>query len=134
MFVHNSSLHVAGSTYSYNKASFAGIIITSESSINIKNSNFIENAAGGVMIVYRDSFSIHGTTFTSNSANSDGANGGVTMIYDSSLIIISSTFTNNSAAYLGGVMKTSDSSFNNINISIFTNNSAADKWWCHGHI
>ena len=127
LFAHNSSLHVVGSTYSYNKASFAGVMITSESSINIKNSNFIENAAmiqGGVMIAYRDSFNVNGTTFTSNSANNAGANGGVMVIYDSSFNnITSSTFTNNSASY-GGVMRTSDSSFN-ITGSTFTNNSAA---------
>ena len=125
LFAHNSSLHVVGSTYSYNKASFAGVMITSESSINIKNSNFIENTAmihGGVMIAYRDSFNIHGTTFTSYSAISARAKGGVMMIYDSSFIIISNTFTNNRAAY-GGVMYTFDSSFNIIS-STFTNNSA----------
>ena len=128
LFAHNSSLHIVGSTYSYNKASFAGVMTTSESSINIKNSNFIENAAmihGGVMIAYRDSFNIHGTTFTNNSANSAGASGGVMMTFDSSFNITSSTFTNNSAADSGGVMDTSKSSFNIIN-SIFTNNSAAD--------
>ena len=76
------------------------------------------------MIAYRDSFNIHGTTFTSNSANSTGAGGGVMVIYDSSFNIISSTFTNNSA-FIGGVMITSDSSFN-ITSSNFTNNSAAD--------
>ena len=128
LFAHNSSLHVVGSTYSYNKASFAGVIITSETSINIKNSNFIENAAifhGGVMIAYRNSFNIHGITFTNNSANSAGANGGVMMIFDSLFNITSSTFTNNSAAYNGGVMRTFDSSFN-ITRSTFTN-SAADS-------
>ena len=129
LFAHNSSLHVVGNTYSYNKASFAGAMITSESSIDIKNSNFIENAAmihGGVMIAYRDSFSIHGITFTSNSANSTGAYGGVMVIYDSLFIIISSTFTNNSATDSGGVMKALYSSFN-ITSSTFTNNSAADR-------
>ena len=128
LFAHNSSLHVVGSTYSYNKASFAGAMITFESSIDIKNSNFNENVAmihGGVMIAYRDSFNIHSTTFTSNSANSELAHGGVMMIYDSSFNITSSTFTNNSAAADdGGVIYTSDSSFN-ITSSIFTNNSAA---------
>ena len=127
LFVYNSSLHVVGSTYSYNKASFAGVMITSESSINIKNSNFIGNAAmiyGGVMIAYRDSFNIHGTTFTNNSANSAGASGGVMMTFDSSFNITSSTFTNNSAATSGGVMDTFDSSFN-ITSSTFTNNSEA---------
>ena len=126
LFAHNSSLHVVGSTYSYNKASFAGVMITSESSINIENSNFTENAAmihGGVMIAYRDSFSINSTTFTSNSANSPEASGGVMVIYDSSFNITSSTFTNNSAG-VGGVMDTSESSFN-ITSSTFTNNSAA---------
>ena len=129
LFAHNSSLHVVGSTYSYNKASFAGVMITSESSINIKNSNFIGNAAmihGGVMIAYRDSFSIHGTTFTSNSANSARSSGGVMMTYDSSFNITSSTFTNNSAATSGGVMEMSDSSFN-ITSSIFPNNSAGSN-------
>ena len=71
LFAHNSSLHVVGSTYSCNKASFAGVMITSESIISIKNCDFIENAAvihGGVMIAYdRDTFNIHGTTFTNNS-------------------------------------------------------------------
>ena len=126
LFAHNSSLHVVGSTYSYNKASFAGAMITSESSINIENSNFIENAAmlhGGVMIAYRDSFNINGTTFTNNTANSAKAYGGVMVIYDSSFVINSSIFINNSATF-GGVMVTSDSLFN-ITSSIFTNNSAA---------
>ena len=129
LFAHNSSLHVVGSTFSYNKASFAGVMITSESSINIKNSNFIENAAmihGGVMIAYRDSFNINGTTFTNNSANSTRARGGVMMIFDSSFNITSSTFTNNSAAFRGGVTMIFDSSFN-ISSSTFTYNSAADS-------
>ncbi len=49
--------------------------------------------------------------------------GGVMITSDSSFNITSSTFTNNSAA-LGGVMYTSNSSFN-ITSSTFTNNSAA---------
>ena len=78
------------------------------------------------MIAYRDSFNIHGTTFTSNSANSarPRANGGVMVIYDSSFNITNSTFTNNSVAGNGGVMVTYDLSFN-ITSSTFTNNSAA---------
>ena len=56
LFAHNSGLHVVGSTYSHNKASFApGAMITSESSISIKNNSFCGNIAtgrviGGVMI------------------------------------------------------------------------------------
>ena len=131
LFAHNSSLHVVGSTYSYNKASFAGAMITLGSSIDIKNSNFIGNAAmiyGGVMIAYRDSFSVNSTTFTNNvnSANSTGASGGVMFTFDSSFNIISSTFINNSAARYGGVMRTFGTSLN-ITSSTFTNNSAADS-------
>ena len=71
IFANNSSLHVVGSTYSYNRDSFGGVMITSESSVNIDNSTSSDNTAevkGGVMITYRDSFSIGGTTFTKNSA------------------------------------------------------------------
>ena len=136
--------------YSYNRASFGGVMTTSESSVNIDNSTFSENTAevyGGVMMTYRDSFSISGTTFTKNSAY---INSGVMEIYESlfdirdstfsdntadrycgvicaidgSFSINGSTFTNNSATYIGGVMHTSyDSSFN-ITSSTFTNNSA----------
>ena len=124
LFAHNSSLHVVGSTYSYNKASFAGAMIVSESSINIKNCDFIENAAvihGGVMIAYdRDTFSIHGTTFTNNSA---GYSVGVMLIYDSMFRITNSNFSNNAAKRSSGVIYAFDGSFT-ITGSIFTNNSA----------
>ena len=73
-----------------------------------------------VMIAYRDSFSINGTTFINNSANSVGVNGGVMVLYDSSCIIISNNFTNNSAAARGGVMWTFRTSLN-ITSSTFTN-------------
>ena len=52
--------------YSYNRATFAGVVVTSEPSININNSSFSENAAeihGGVIITYNDFFSINGTIF-----------------------------------------------------------------------
>ena len=69
---HNSSLHVVGSTYSYNSvASYGGVVVTSESSVNIDKSNFSKNTAevfGGVMITYTDSYSISCSTFTNNSA------------------------------------------------------------------
>ena len=127
LFAHNSSLHIVGSTYNHNKASFAGVMITSESSIKIKNSNFIDNAAtfhSGVMIAYRDSFSIHSTTFTNNSA---GASAGVMLTFESIFSITDNTFSDNKAAHRlqghGGVMYTSDSSFNIAN-SNFTNSAA----------
>ena len=78
------------------------------------------------MIAYRNSFNIHSTTFTNNSANSAGANGGVMMIFDSLFNVTSSTFTN-STAYDGGVMWTSDSSFN-ITSSTFTNNTYSEAY------
>ena len=44
LFVHNSSLHIVGSTYSYNKTSFDGVMIMpSESLVNINT--FSENKA-----------------------------------------------------------------------------------------
>ena len=58
--------------------------------------------------------------------NSAGFRGGVMFTSDSSFNITSSTFTNNSAAGNGGVMITIDSSFN-ITSSTFTNNSAASR-------
>ena len=46
LFIHNSSLHIVGSTYSYNKASFDGVMIMpSESLVNINNNTFSENKA-----------------------------------------------------------------------------------------
>ena len=127
LFAHNSSLHVVGSTYSYNKASFAGAMITSKSSINIKNCDFSENAAmihGGVMIAYdRDTFSIHGTTFTNNSACYSV---GVMLIYASMFSIKDSNFSNNAAKRSSGVIHAFDGSFT-ITGSIFTNNSATSR-------
>ena len=40
LFAYNSTLHVVGSTYSYNKASLGGVVTTSESSVEIDNSTF----------------------------------------------------------------------------------------------
>ena len=124
LFAHNSSLHVVGSTYSYNKADFAGVMITLGSSINIKNSNFIGNTVminGGVIIAYySDSFSIHGTTFTNNSA---GHSAGVMLIHDSTFGITDSIFSDNTAKGYGGVICANNGSFTITN-STFTNNSA----------
>jgi hypothetical protein len=150
LFALNSSLHVDGSN-SYNKASFAGAMITSESSIKHQN---IENSAvnnGGVVIACR-------SRLPHDSANSAvtvlmvswphlnrylispaalllatvhaASHGGVMSTSNSSFNIIS---INNSAASHGGVMFTFDSPFNVIS-STFTNNSACFSWWCHVHI
>ena len=120
----NSSIHVARSTYSYNKAERGGgVMSTTESSFSITNSTFTNNSAainGGVMSTSESSFNITNSTFTNNSA--DGV-GGVLSTTESSFNITNSTFTNNSAAIDGGVMSTSESSFNITN-STFTNNSA----------
>ena len=57
LFAYNSSLHVVGNTY--NRAKYGGVMITSESSVNIENSSFSGNAAentAGVMTTCRDAF------------------------------------------------------------------------------
>ena len=75
-------------------------MITSESSVNIDNSTFSKNAAmlhhGGVMISYKDSFSISGATFINNSANGSI---GVLLMIRSSFIIRDSTFSDNTADF-----------------------------------
>ena len=43
LLAYNSSLHIVGSTCSYNKAEFGGAMITSESTVTIKDSIFNEN-------------------------------------------------------------------------------------------
>ena len=87
LFAHNSSLRIIGRHYSYNRASYGGVMITSESTIDIDNCTYSDNAAGidaGVMIAYRDAFSISGSTFASSTAN----RGGVLMYLNLCLMLL----------------------------------------------
>ena len=98
--VHNSSLKVARSTFSDNKAYIkGGVMATYESSINITDSIFTNNIAAdyncGVFFVYTSSFNITSSSFTNNSAAEEG---GVIAVSESWFNVTSSTFTNNNAA------------------------------------
>ena len=73
------------------------------------------------MIAYRDSFSIHGTTFTNNSA---GSSIGVMLTYKSVFSITDSTFSDNTAKRYCGVICTVNGNFS-ISSSAFINNSVA---------
>ena len=98
-------------------------MITSQSSVNVKNSTFSDNTAmlhGAVMIRYRDSFSISGTTFATNSAG--GSNG--VMTYESIFSITDSTFRGNAAERYSGVIYAGNGSLT-ISSSTFADNSAA---------
>ena len=95
LFAHSSSLHIVGSTYSYNRATFGGAIVTSETLVYniIANSSFGNNEAviyGGVMIAYKDLINISGTTLTDNRATK--FNSGLIEAYVSLFSFTNSTF------------------------------------------
>ena len=99
MFAQSSTLNITGSMFGYNSASYGGVMVTSESTVNIDNSSFIGNTAnndGAVFFSYNDSFSVAGgCTFLNNHAS---LLGGVIHIRSSGEFYISnSNFTNNSA-------------------------------------
>ena len=141
LFVDNSSLYVVDSSFCYNRAGpminiensniteegylylGGGVMRISDSSCTITNSTFTNNAAinGGVMFFASSLFNIMNSTFINNSAASIGG----VMYAAGSLNITNCTFSNNSAAITGGVMLITDSSFNNIIGSNFTNNSCS---------
>ena len=127
MDTYNSILSITSSTFTTNSAANGGSVMDIYNSIlSITSSTFTNNSAadyGGVMETRYSSLNITSSTFTNNSAASYG---GVILTINSSLNIISSTSTNNSVTYNGGVISTFDLSyFNNITSSTFTNNSAA---------
>lgn len=69
MFVYNSSIYVADSIYNFNRANISGVLAT-ESTVTIDNSIFSSNVAelsGGVIVGYKQSFTIWGSTFSNNS-------------------------------------------------------------------
>ena len=87
--------------------------------ISVKN---IVESHGGVMITYKDSFSISNTTFTDNGASSFS---GVMEIYgESSFNIVNSVFAHNSVVLNGGVMRTFGEVSLNITSCMFRSNKA----------
>ena len=125
VFAHNSSFNVTRSEFSKNRASFGGALVTSGSRVVINDSNFSKNIVeshGGVMITYKDSFSISNTTFTDNGASSSS---GVMEIYgESSFNIVNSVFAHNSVVLNGGVMRTFGEVSLNITSCMFRSNKA----------
>ena len=131
LFAYQSIITITHCTYSNNKANRGGVMCTVESSVDINSSKFNKNAAsdnisgdlqysGGVLYKIFGSLNVTGSTFTNNTAVS---NGGVMATNDGSVNITSSTFTNNNAGN-GGVMFILGGPFNIINTT-FTQNSAA---------
>lgn len=91
MVAHNSHLNLTGSTFSYNRAKFGGVMVTRGSTIKADFNIFINNEAentGAVMVTYNDTVTFSSTTFTNNSAVKYG---GVVDTYGKSLININNS-------------------------------------------
>ena len=150
LFAHNSSIRLVRSTFSSNEADYGAVMGTSQSFLYISNCSFSTNVAeyhGGVVISYKDVYTISSTNFTSNSAGLTGgvvdtnhsffnitdstfsdnlAEGGGGVIYAQNSFFSAShvTCTNNSVYSYGGVIYSKESSYN-ITTSTFSNNSAS---------
>ena len=120
---YNSTVDVANSTFTHNKAiKYGGAIYSRYCVTNITNCTFIENTAkldGGALIQNTGLMNIVNSSFTKNTAR----NGGGLTIYSNKTTVSNSKFTGNTASNYGGAIK-SGNNLINIEKCNFIENSA----------